>query len=129
MVWYILAALLLLLVQGGLIGSLLTRQVGSSNQMGSRDTLPEPTVELARARRAMTNLQETLPIFLTIGILLIVFRIDWWLVHVGAILYLVGRVSHLVCYMKALTPWRSISFGVAMVGIFCLTGALVAGIV
>lgn len=129
MVCYILAALLLLLVQGGLIGSLLTRQVGSSNQMGNRDTLPEPTVELGRARRAMTNFQETLPIFLTVSVLLIVFRIDWWLVHLGAILYLAGRIGHLFCYMKGLTPWRSIAFGVAMAGIFCLTGALIAGIV
>lgn len=128
MVWYILAALLLLLVQGGLIGSLLTKQVGSANQMGNRDDLPEPTVELGRARRAMTNLQETLPIFLTVGILLIVHGIDWWLVHLGALLYLAGRISHLICYMRGLSPWRSIAFGVAMAGIFCLTGALIAGI-
>lgn len=128
MIWYMLAALLLLLVQGGLVGRLLDRQVGRDAQVGPRDALPEPTVELARARRALGNLQETLPIFLTVGLLLVVYEIDWWLVHVGGILYVAGRVAHLVCYMKGLTPWRSIAFAVSMAGIFCLAGALVAGI-
>lgn len=128
MVWYILASLLLLLVQGGLIGRLLDRQVGRAAQMGNRDALPEPTVELGRARRALANLQETLPVFLTVGVLLVVYRVDWWLVHLGGVLYLGGRVAHLVCYVKGLTPWRSIAFGVSMVGIFCLAAALVAGI-
>ena len=129
MVWYILASLLLLLVQGGLVGSLLRKQVGSQRQMGARDDLPEPTPELGRARRALANLQETLPIFLTVGLLLVIYRIDGWLAHLGAILYLAGRVAHLVCYVKGLNPWRSIAFGVAMLGLFCLVGALVAGIV
>ena len=128
MVWYILAALLLLLVQGGLTGSLLTRQVGTADQMGPRDALPEPTVELGRARRALANLQETLPIFLTLGVLLVVYGIDWWLVHLGGALYVAGRVAHLVFYMKGLTPWRSIAFGVSMLGIFSLAAALVVGI-
>lgn len=128
MVWYILLALLLLMVQGGLIGRLLDKQVGRDNQMGPRDTLPEPTVELGRARRALANLQETLPIFLTIGVLLIVYGIDWWLVHLGSIVYLAGRVAHLISYMKGLTPWRSIAYGVSMLGLFCLAGALIAGI-
>lgn len=129
MVWYILGALALLLLQGGLIGSLITQQVGTANQMGPRDDLPEPTVELARARRALANLQETLPIFLTLGVLVIVYDVEGWLVHLGGTLYLTGRIAHLVSYMKALTPWRSIAFGVAMAGIFCLVGVLVAALV
>lgn len=129
MVWYLLLALLLLLIQGGLIGSLLTRQVGTAEQMGPRDALPEPSLELARARRALVNLQETLPIFLTVGLLLVFYGIDWWLVHLGGVLYLGGRVAHFISYMAGLTPWRSIAFGISMLGIFCLTGALVAGIV
>lgn len=128
MVWYILAALVLLLVQGGLVGRLLDRQVGRKAQMGNRDALPEPTVDLARARRALANLQETLPVFLTLGVLLIVYRIEGWAVHLGGVLYVAGRVAHLVCYMQGLTPWRSLAFLVAMAGIFCLAAALVAGI-
>ncbi len=115
-------------MQGSLIGSLLTKQIGSSDQMGARDDLPPPSVELGRARRAMTNLQETLPIFLTVGLLLIIHQIDWWLTHLGAVLYLAGRAAHLVCYMKALSPGRSMAFGAAMLGLFCMIGALVAGL-
>lgn len=129
MVWYLLLALLLLLVQGGLVGRLLDRQIGRAGQMGSRDDLPEPTVELGRARRALANFQETLPIFLTIGLLIVFLGVEGWLVHLGSLLYLAGRLAHLVCYMKGLSPWRSVAFGVAMIGIFCLAAALIFAIV
>lgn len=125
MVWYILASLALLLVQAGLTGSLLTKQVGSENQIGARDSLPKPSIALGRARRALGNFQETLPIFLTIAVLIFVKGVDGWMVHLGGALYLAGRVAHLYCYMKALSPWRSLAYGVAMIGIALLLIALV----
>ena len=45
-----------------------------------------------------------------------------WLSLVGGTLYLLGRASHVVCYMKALSPWRSLSFLVALIG--CVLMAL-----
>lgn len=114
--------LLLLLIQVMLPGNYLTKQIGTAGQMGPRDNLPEPTIELSRARRALANLQETLPIFLTLAILSIVLGEQGWLSLIGAGLYLLGRVSHLVCYMRGLSPWRSVSFLVALIG--CLLLAL-----
>lgn len=108
--------LLLLLVQVGLPGRYLTAQVGNDAQMGPRDDLPEPTRELARARRALANLQETLPLFLTLAILSIVLGEQGWLSLAGAALYLVARTIHVYCYMQALTPWRSVSFLAGLVG-------------
>lgn len=129
MIWYILAALAVLLFQALLTGTLLTKQVGSADQISTRDDLPEPSVELGRARRALANFQETLPIFLTVALLLVIKGVDGMLVHVGGLLYLAGRIAHHYCYMKALSPWRSYAYGVAMIGILLLVIALVPALV
>jgi uncharacterized MAPEG superfamily protein len=117
--------LLLLLVQVALPGRYLTQQVGTDAQMGPRDDLPEPTRELARSRRALGNLQETLPIFLVLAVLSILFGEEGWLSLVGAALYFVARASHLYFYMNALSPWRSIAFLVAMIGTLLMAIPLV----
>lgn len=117
--------LLLLLVQVSLPGRLLTEQVGVAMQVGPRDDLPEPSRDLARARRALGNLQETLPVFLSLAILSIVLGEQGWLSLAGAGLYLVARVAHAYCYMKGLSPWRSISFLVALVGMLLMVIPLV----
>ena len=124
MLLIILLVLLLVLVQAMLPGVYLGRQVGNDMQMGPRDNLPEPTVQVARSRRALANLHETLPIFLTLAILSIIFGEQGWLSIGGALLYLVGRVVHLPCYMLGLSPWRSMAFGVASLGFIIMAAAL-----
>lgn len=109
--------LLLLMVQVVLPGRYLTAQVGTDAQMGPRDDLPEPTRELSRSRRALANLQETLPVFLVLAVLSVALGEEGWLSVLGAAVYFAGRVGHLYCYMKGLSPWRSIAFMVALVGI------------
>jgi uncharacterized MAPEG superfamily protein len=116
----ILLVLLLTLVQVFLPGKFLTEQVGSEAQMGPRDDLPPPSLMLARARRALANLQETLPIFLTLAILSIILGEQGWLSLVGAGLFLLGRAVHVACYLKALSPWRSLAFMVALLGLVLL---------
>ncbi|MGV8833805.1 MAG: MAPEG family protein [Devosia sp.] len=116
MLLIIFLVLLLLLVQVFLPGHYLVQQVGTAAQMGPRDVLPEPNQALGRARRAVNNLQETLPIFLTLGVLSIVLGEQGGFSLLGGLLYLLGRVAHAVCYMRGLSPWRSISFMVALVG-------------
>lgn len=116
MLLLILFVLLLLLVQVLLPGHFLTRQVGPKAQMGSRDDLPKPSRPLARARRALANLQETLPIFLVLAVLSIIMDEQGWISLSGAALYLAGRVGHVVCYMAGWSPWRSICFTLALLG-------------
>jgi uncharacterized MAPEG superfamily protein len=113
---FIFLVLLLLLVQVSLPGRFLTEQVGADVQIGPRDDLPDPSRELARARRALGNLQETLPVFLSLAILSIVLGEQGWLSLAGAGLYFVARVAHAYCYMKGLSPWRSVSFLSALLG-------------
>ena len=128
MLLLILLVLVLLLVQAFLPGKFLADQIGSKGQMGPRDNLPEPSIELSRARRALANLQETLPIFLTLAILCIVYDAQTWLSLAGATLYLLARISHLICYLRALSPWRSYSFGVSLIGLILMAVPLLAHI-
>src|SRR5690606_30701392 len=89
-------------------------------QIGPRDDLPKPTRELGRARRALANLQETLPIFLSFAVLSIVLGEQGWLSLAGAGLYLLARIGHCYCYMRGLSPWRSICFLISLVGLLLL---------
>lgn len=122
MLLIIFLVLLLVVVQVQLPGRYLIEQVGARDQMGPRDDLPEPTQELARSRRALANLQETLPVFLTLAILSIVQGEQGWLSLVGAGLYFVGRTAHVVCYLRGLSPWRSVSYLAGLIG--CLLVAM-----
>jgi uncharacterized MAPEG superfamily protein len=125
MLLLIFLVLVLLLVQVQLPGTYLTQQVGAADQMGPRDNLPHPSQALARSRRALGNLQETLPVFLTLAVLSIVMDEQGWVSLAGASVYLLGRIGHVICYMRGLTPWRSICFVVAVLGLFVLAGPLV----
>lgn len=125
MLLIIFLVLLLLLVQVFLPGRYLAEQVGNRAQMGPRDELPAPTLELARSRRALANLQETLPMFLTLAILSIVLGEQGWLSLAGAGLYLIGRIAHVVCYMRALSPWRSFAFMAGLIGVVLIAIPLV----
>jgi len=125
MLLIILLVLCLVFVQAMLPGRYLAEQVGAERQMGPRDELPEPSLELQRSRRALGNLHETLPIFLTLAILTIVFQEQGWISLAGGIVYLLARIAHLVCYMRGLTPWRSYAFGVSALGILLVAGPVV----
>lgn len=116
MLLIIFLVLILLLVQVVLPGRYLSAQVGNAVQTGPRDDLPEPTRALARSRRALGNLQETLPIFLTLAILSIVLGEQGWLSLAGGVVYFLARSGHVVCYMRGLSPWRSICFLLGLVG-------------
>ena len=122
MLLIIFMVLLLVVVQVQLPGKYLVEQVGAKDQMGPRDYLPEPTLELARSRRALANLQETLPVFLTLAILSIVLDEQGWLSLVGAGFYFIGRTAHVVCYLRGLSPWRSVSYVIGLIG--CLLVAI-----
>lgn len=120
---FLVLALLVVAVQ--LPGSYLTKQVGVAAQIGPRDNLPEPTQELARSRRALANLQETLPIFLTLAVLSIVYNEQSWVSLAGAGLYFLARAAHLYCYMKGLSPWRSLCFLAGLLGCTIMAAPLV----
>jgi len=125
MLLLIFLVLILLLVQVQLPGGYLVKQVGAEAQMGPRDDLPEPSVELGRSRRALANLQETLPLFLTLAVLSIVLGEQGWLSLIGGAVYFLARSIYVVCYMRGLSPWRSICFMAGVVGTLLMAIPLV----
>ena len=125
MLLVIFLVLILLFVLTSLPGNLLVKQVGAKAQMGPRDDLPKPTPELARSRRALENLQETLPIFLVLAVLSIVLAEQGIVSLIGAWVYFIARVLHPVFYMRAMSPWRSISYLVGLIGLVALAAPLV----
>jgi uncharacterized MAPEG superfamily protein len=125
MLLVIFLVLILAFVQAMLPGLYLTQQVGRDDQTGPRDNLPEPSVPLARSRRALGNLHETLPIFLALAILSVVLGENGWLSIGGAWVFVLTRAVHVVCYIRGLSPWRSIAFGIAVLGLIGMAVPLV----
>lgn len=125
MLLVIFLVLLLLLVLVQLPGRFLIEQVGVAAQVGPRDDLPSPTRILARSRRALANFQETLPIFLVLAVLSLMFAEQSWLSLAGAWVYFVARCGHAWCYLKGLTPWRSVCFLLSLVGLVGLAVPLI----
>lgn len=125
MMLLIFLVLLLLMFQVGQPGRYLVKQVGNEAQMGPRDDLPEPTRELGRSRRALANLQETLPIFLTLAVLSVVQGEQGWVSLLGAAVYFLARVAHYNFYMRGISPWRSVAFLVSLIGMVAMAIPLV----
>ncbi len=125
MLFWIFCVLLLTFVQALIPGVYLSQQVGKEVQQGPRDELPPPSIPLKRSQAALRNLHETLPILLTLAVLSIVFAEQGIVSQLGAALFLIGRIAHVVCYIRGLSPWRSIAFSVAFFGLVLLAIPLV----
>jgi uncharacterized MAPEG superfamily protein len=93
------------------------RQDGLAWAAGPRDNPPPYTGIAARLDRAEKNLFETLWIF---AIALLIAHVagrdspaNLW----GARLYVVARIAYVPLYATGASPWRSIVWGAAMVGL------------
>jgi len=79
-----------------------------------------------RATRALSNTNESVAIFILLVCFSILSSADAYLLNISAIVYLVGRVGHMLCYYLNLKLLRSISFGVSLLG---LAAIFIVGIV
>lgn len=103
MVEIILSALLLTLIQSWLIPMLLN--LGNlSFLLSNRDEDFEFSTITKRAKRASANLYETLPIFITLMLLGVIFDVD--LILLGSV-WIVLRVLFLMCYLGGIKIVRS----------------------
>lgn len=130
MVGWILAILLLLWIQTLLPPALRYMRNGRSlganfsHALGPRDT-PIPTVpEAERASRALSNLMESLPIFLTLALLVLILGVDGALAEIGAALFVVARALYVPCYVLGIPALRSVVWGAAAVGLLMLAAAV-----
>ena len=103
MVEIILSALLLTLIQSWLIPMLLN--LGNlSFLLSNRDEDFEFSTITKRAKRASANLYETLPIFITLMLLGVIFDVD--LILLGSV-WIALRVLFLMCYLGGIKIVRS----------------------
>ena len=70
-----------------------------------------------RSTRALSNTNESVAIFILLVCFAILSSANANLLNISAIVYLVGRVGHMLCYYSNLKLLRSISFGVSLLGL------------
>lgn len=79
----------------------------SAYLLSNRDEEVETSITFQRIKRAAANLQETLPIFLTLALLSMMMDIDN---TQAATAWLALRVIHLACYSLGFAMLRSLSW-------------------
>ena len=117
MLIWILFALALHLVHIYLPAALFLPAEGLLTHGGSRDELPKPSRAVGRARRALANYQENLPIFLALAFLAyLVEGTDMNGAIIGAEIFILARVAYLPLYMISIPFTRSIAYSIGLVG-------------
>lgn len=123
MLFWILAGLAVYLATIYLPAALYLPTEGFGTHLGGRDDQPPPSRLAARARKALANTQENMPIFLTLAILaLVVEGADAARAETGAMLFVLARIAYPPLYLAAIPGLRSIAYGVGLFG--CLLMAL-----
>ncbi len=117
MIFWILAGLGVYLLSVYLPAILYLPREGLVNHAGPRDELPEAGAYTNRARRALGNLQENLPIFLTLAILALVApSADMAQAILGAQVFVIARLVYIPVYLISV-PWtRSLAYLAGLVG-------------
>ena len=91
---------------------------GMATHMGGRDILPEKGVLARRADKALVNMKENLPLFITLALLaMIIEGADLALAAQGAMIWVFARVAYLLLYLAAVPYVRSAAWGVSMAGL------------
>lgn len=131
MLTLILLVLGLYVVQIYLVSILCFGESGLSNDamvkvgLGSRDDTPSLTVRGSRAERALNNLKESLPIFLTLAILAIVLEKGSGLAVTSATVFFIARVIYVPLYVKGVPFLRSGVWIVAFLSLFVMAFSLI----
>jgi len=125
MVFWLLAGMGLYLVNVHLAGLLLMVQVGPMTHAGSRDDLPSPGRYRARAMRAADNFAENLPVFLGLGLLvLMVEGSNMAQAVLGAQIFVLSRVLYIPIYVAGVPMVRSLLFMVGFIGLVMIALSL-----
>ncbi|MGH7435682.1 MAG: MAPEG family protein, partial [Polyangiaceae bacterium] len=94
--------------------------------LGPRDEQPPLSAVAGRAQRALTNMQEALPVFLTLAILHVVLRTPGELPTRGAALFLGSRAVYVPAYLAGIIGLRSTVWAVSWVGLGMMIAALLS---
>lgn len=92
--------------------------------LGSRDEEPPLSQRAIRAQRALANLHEALPVFMTLALVLEIRGADE-LATRGAAVFLGARVLYVPAYLSGITGLRSTIWMASWVGLALMVAALV----
>lgn len=125
MVIWILAVLALYLVQINLPATFRVLQDGVLSYVGSRDNETTLSAYGQRAERAQRNLEESLFVFLSLGLLLVALDKQTEQAVLGAEVFFFARVLYVPLYVAAV-PWiRSLVWVVGLGGLIAMVMPLV----
>ena len=114
MTFWILAALALYFVQTLL--PVTFRYRGSPASFTARDTMPEATVLVARAERALVNVGEAMILFLPLALLT---REAEGAVF-GAMIFVIARIAHVILYLAGVPYLRTVVWLVSLAGLMMM---------
>ena len=98
---------------------------GAASALGSRDETPEPGKYTGRAQRALANMKENLPFFLTLGVLsLIVEGTDMESAVLGAMIFVIARVCYVPLYLSGIPGPRTLTWLISLGGLGVMVSAL-----
>ena len=92
--------------------------------LGPRDEPPAPSALGDRAARALNNLQEAMPVFLTVALLLLHRGEPTTMATGGAALFFGARLLYVPAYLSAITGLRSLVWTVSWVGLGAMISQL-----
>lgn len=113
LVW---SALLCLSIPVVTLAGLMQTPGGAAWGLGNRDTTLEVAPWVGRTRRAHANLVENLAPFAALVLVAHVAGKANATTALGAELFLVGRIAHLIVYMLGIPVLRTLVFGVGVFG-------------
>ncbi len=111
MTFWILAALALYFVQTLL--PVTFRYRGHPASLGARDDMPEATVLVRLAERALVNVGEGMILFLPLALL----TIDAEGAVLGAAIFVLARVAHVILYLTGIPYLRTIAWLISLGGL------------
>jgi uncharacterized MAPEG superfamily protein len=101
-----------------------TRRRGFKMALGPRDKAPPLPLEGERAQRALKNMFEALPVFLTLALLIQIEGNATALAHAGAAIFLAARVAYVPLYMMGTFGLRTASWLAGWAGLLLMLAAL-----
>jgi prostaglandin-E synthase 1 len=77
--------------------------------------------EVERVLRAHRNDVENIPLFFTLGLIAVLAGVPVLGLRICFIAFTAARVAHSLVYIKALQPWRSVSFAIGSMSLGALS--------
>jgi uncharacterized MAPEG superfamily protein len=91
--------------------------------LGPRDDPPPQTTLGGRAERALTNMQEALPVFLALALLNLILG-SAALALTGATVFLIARALYVPAYLAGIPVLRSLIWGAGVAGLVLMVPPL-----